>query len=128
MEKICTECCYGARYTCTFMQDRMLDVGEELPMPPPPRLRRVLNEWRWVQAEEDLEKDSDLNEIVVQEGRSYIFKLVRRDGNMWRVYGDDACTTCKRVDIQYPEFEALYADVGFMCGECAKQLSTQEDK
>ena len=124
-EKFCSDCCYGARYTCVFMQDRLQGIHNDIPMPPSPLLKRSLAEWRGYEAEEEMLNHLELIEVCVYKGRDYIFKLVRRDGQLWRVYGNEGCVQCGTVDIRYPEHELVYATRGFHCGECAKRLSIQ---
>lgn len=94
-------------------------------MPPSPLLKRSLAEWRWNEAEKVMVGDTTIQEICVYKGRDYIFKLVRRDDKLWRVYGTEACEECETVDIRYPEYEELYVFCGFRCGDCAKRLSAQ---
>lgn len=107
------------------MRDRLQGIHDDIPMPPSPPLKRSLAEWRWYEAEEEMLKDHSIQEIRVYMGRDYIFKLVRRDGRLWRVYGDEFCRHCQKVDIRYPEHELLYETHGFHCGECAKSISAQ---
>lgn len=107
------------------MQDRLQGIHDDIPMPPSPPLKRSLAEWRWYDAEVEMTKDRSIQEIRVYKGRDYIFKLVRRDGKLWRVYGTEVCEECETVDIRYPDYEELYVFCGFRCGDCAKRLSAQ---
>lgn len=113
--KICTECAYGARYTCSYFRTK-----REMP-PEPPRLERQINEVYWEIAEDLLHRDPALQEVKVEHIPGKYIYIVRRDieGRIRRISSTEVCKLCDEVDIRREEYTALYDCLGqFVCEKC----------
>ena len=113
--KICTECAYGARYTCAYFR-----ALREMPKAPP-RLERQINEVYWELAEDILRRDPALQEVKVEHLPGKHIYVVRRDlaGQLRRVSSTEVCKLCEDVDIRREEHARLYDKLGqFVCEKC----------
>lgn len=113
--KICTECAYGARYTCNYFR-----TMRELP-PAPPKLERQINEVYWEIAEDTLRRDPALQEVKVEHiPCKYVYVAVRdEEGRIRRISSTEQCKLCDDVDIRREAHADLYARLGqFICEKC----------
>lgn len=112
--KICTDCAYGARYTCDYFRMR-----NSLP-PSPPKLERQINEVHWEIAKEMLEESPELVEVEVERvPGKYVYVLRIENGEMRRLSSAEACKVCEDVDIRRDVYAELYARLGqFVCAKC----------
>ena len=114
----CTECYYGARYSCAYFQE----TNKEVP------------EYNWVCAESYMNSNPDKKERVVRSGprrKCMVVRigtaLLRRTMYDGEVISDvpvpptEACRYCGAYDRRYTEFASAYQD-GFACTECANGI------
>lgn len=117
--KICTDCAYGARYTCDYFR-----VMREMP-PGPPKLERQINEVYWEMAEDSLRSDPALREIKVEHyPGKHVYAVVRDDdGRIRRVSSTETCKICDDVDIRREAYAELYNRLGqFVCEKCLHKI------
>lgn len=117
-DKFCTDCKFGSRYLCKYMEQ----VNGENYVPPPPKLERQITEFKWEMAEEYMLHHPELTEYTVYQIRDTIYKIIRRGGYLIRKQSSEHCVQCGTVDIRYPEHREVYDTRGFVCGKC---LSSQ---
>lgn len=116
--KICTECAYGARYTCEYFR-----IARELP-PTPPKLQRQINEAHWEMAEQILQENPGLQEVEVERiPGKHLYVLIQEDGGLRRVSSSEVCPICEDVGIRREEHSAIYRRLGrFVCSVCVGKI------
>lgn len=107
--KICTNCFQGCRYTCKLAQAALF-------LPVPPKLERQLTESKWEDGELALQTRPERTEMTVGLAQGHIYKVVRSNGKILRIHGDETCVRCGRLDIRYPD--RVYDGDIFVCGKC----------
>lgn len=114
-EEFCTQCCYGARYSCVYFRDTVPEAN-------------------WLDAEAYMNSNPDKLERVVRSGPRIRCAVVRVGTTLFRriiydneivkdapVLPTETCIYCGSYDRRYLQYSSIYLD-GFACTECANGI------